>query len=72
MAMRRLTEKEIENSHLLLVDNLTKLNDCKDRKKNFTRAIKEEMDYCQTMIDKITKELNAGEIFEGDQKNLPL
>jgi hypothetical protein len=72
MPMRRLTDKEVENSHLLLIDNLNKLADCKERKANFNKAIKEEIDYCEKMVGKIRQELNAGEVFEGDQKNLPL
>jgi hypothetical protein len=70
--MRTLTKDEIEKSHLLMVDMLNKLADCQERKANFNRTIKEEIDYCKKMIENIRRQINSGVIAIDLQNKLPL
>jgi hypothetical protein len=70
--MRKLTPQEIEDDHKSLIDNLNKLADCESRKRNFQTAIKEEIDYHKDMVNKLRREINAGEIEMDPQTKLPL
>ena len=71
MAMRKLTQAELDQRSAELAENVCKLAEAKDRKSTLNAQLNKEIRYYNEIANKIAQEINAGEIEYDPQQRLP-